>query len=65
MNKKIVKFSKGISGKSLKFAVISKSDMEKRIIGADMVKVEEWYITADGRVVAVIPDAYIAVDNNK
>lgn len=65
MNKKIVKFSKSISGKVPKFAVISKSDMEKKITDIDMVKVEEWYITADGRIVAVIPDVYTAIDIDK
>ena len=66
MNKKIiVKFPKSVSGKVPKFAVISKSDMEKKIVDVDMVKVEEWYITADGRIVAVIPDAYTAVDIDK
>ena len=65
MNKKIVNFTKALAGKKTRFSVISKSDMEKKIIDIDMVKVEEWYITADGRIVAVIPDVYTAIDNNK
>ena len=65
MNKKIVNFTKFLTGKRTKFSVISSKNDIERLIKVGAVKVEEWYVTPSGAIIAVIPDTYIAVDIDK
>ena len=61
MKKSVKSFKKALAGRQIHFTVAEASQLDA-IYPGDMVKVEEMYLTKDGKLIIVLPDKYVTVD---